>query len=167
MNANHTAQIAETIETGMSESDREGAIAVLAEALSNQHVLYLKTRNFHWNLKGARFNSLHGFFEEQYGKLEIAIDATAERIRMLGGVAPGSMAEFLGGATLTEAPGAIISGEEAVAALLRDHNAIIRDLRKQIPRCETDFSDAGTADFLTAQLQAHEEVAWMLRSLLE
>ncbi len=167
MNATHTAQVVEKIETGMSDSERQGAVAILAEVLANQHVIYLKTRNFHWNLKGARFNSLHGFFEQQYGALATAIDATAERIRMLGGVAPGSMAEFLGGATLKECQGAIISGEDAVRALLEDHDAVIRELRKQIPRCETDFDDVGTADFLTGQLQAHEEAAWMLRSLLE
>ncbi len=167
MSMNQTTQVAEKIENGMSAPDREGSIAVLAEILANQHVLYIKTRNFHWNLKGARFSSLHEFFEKLYTGLARAIDDTAERIRMLGGVSPGSMAEFLGGASLEETSGRILDGQDAVRGLLKDHYAVIRDLRSQIPRCENDFDDAGTADFLVALLREHEEAAWMLRSVLD
>lgn len=167
MSKNDTTQTIEKIENGMSTADREGSIAVLSEVLANQHVLYIKTRNFHWNLKGARFTSLHEFFEKQYDELALAIDETAKRIRMLGGVAPGSMAEFLGGASLKEASSVIIDGQDAVKALLDDHSSVIRELRDQIPRCEDDFGDVGSGDFLTELLQKHEQAAWMLRSLLE
>ena len=164
MTATHTAKIVEEIGIGLEAGQRQTAVDILAAILCNQHVLYLKTRNFHWNLKGPRFHDLHEFFENQYRQLEGAIDETAERIRMLGGVSPGSMAEFLGGASLKEAAGEIIHGDDAIAALIADHDTVIRDLRGQIPRLEEVCNDMGSADFVTELLQAHEKAAWMLRS---
>ena len=102
-------KIAEEISDGLSKENRTGVIESLISVLSDQHVLYMKLRNFHWNLKGPRFHSLHEFFEQQYKTLEGAIDETAERIRMLGGVSPGSMSEFLAATSLKEAAGEIIS----------------------------------------------------------
>lgn len=134
--------------------------------LADQHVLYLKTRNFHWNLVGDRFRTLHEFYEEQYDDLATAIDETAERIRMLGGVARGSMREFLDGATLEETPGALVHGVDSITALVSDHEACIRSLREAVSLCDEEYDDAGTADFLTALLQKHEQAAWMLRSFL-
>lgn len=166
MNATHTAKVAEKIGNGMEEGQREDAISLLAAVLCNQHVLYIKMRNFHWNLKGPRFHDLHEFFEQEYKEIESAIDETAERIRMLGGVSPGSMAEFLGGSTLKEAAGEIISGNDAIVALIADHDAAIRNLRQRIPYCEEKLNDIGTADFLTERLRSHEQSAWMLRSFV-
>ena len=159
--------MAEDIGNGMEKSQRQGAVKLLASVLCDQHVLYIKTRNFHWNLKGPRFHDLHVFFEKQYQDLEAAIDETAERIRMLGGVSPGSMAEFLGGADLKEAASDIISGDDAISALISDHDKVVRDLREKIADSEEEFNDAGTADFLTALLRTHEQAAWMLRSFIE
>jgi len=159
--------MAEDIGNGMENEQRKNAVELLASVLCNQHVLYIKTRNFHWNLKGQRFHDLHVFFEKHYRELEAAIDETAERIRMIGGVAPGSMAEFLGGADLKEAASDLISGDDAISALVSDHDQVVRDLREKIPQSEDEFNDIGTADFLTGLLRKHEQVAWMLRSFAE
>lgn len=152
---------------GLSEKAREDVAAILASMLADQHVLYIKKRNFHWNLTGGRFHSLHEHFEKLYTELALAIDETAERIRMIGCVAPGSMAEFLKLTTLKELGGELINGEDAISALLADHESCIRNLRGAIGRVELDYGDAGTADFLTELLQKHEMTAWMLRSHLE
>lgn len=156
----------EKIEIGLNETQREAIIGKLAAVLGNQHVLYIKLRNFHWNLVGARFRSLHQFFEEQYGELALAIDETAERIRMLGGIAPGSMKSLLKHATLRESDDKLIDGDAAIELLVKDHESCIRELRAAIPEIEEEHGDAGTADFLTGLIQKHESAAWMLRSLL-
>lgn len=157
-------KVAEKIEDGLQQEQREGVISTLSSVLANQHVLYVKLRNFHWNLKGPRFHSLHEFFETQYTALEEAIDETAERIRMVGGVAPGSMREFLDLATLKEAAGDITDGDDAIATLVTDQEAVIRDLREFAEKTEEDYGDQATADFLVELLQAHVKDAWMLRS---
>lgn len=150
---------------GLDEAARENVVERLSQILGNQHVLYLKTRNFHWNLKGPRFHSLHEFFEEQYQALEKTIDQTAERIRMVGGVSPGSMHEFLDLATLKESSGDLIEGDDALKVLCADHETVVRELRGAI-EAFGEAGDAGTEDFVTALLQSHEESAWMLRSFL-
>jgi len=152
---------------GLSDDAREDVAGILSSILADQHVLYIKKRNFHWNLIGGRFHSLHEHFEQLYTALALAIDETAERIRMIGCVAPGSMAEFLKLTTLKETGGALVDGDEAISTLLADHESCIRNLRGAIGRVESDFGDAGTADFLTQLLQKHEMTAWMLRSYLE
>ncbi|MGC4016311.1 MAG: DNA starvation/stationary phase protection protein [Luteolibacter sp.] len=162
-----SAILKETVKIGLSKDSRQKGADALAAILANQHVLYLKTRNFHWNLTGFRFRTLHAFFEEQYEALAKAIDQTAERMRMLGAVAPGSMAEMLKLATLTERPGALVDGEEALKALHTDHESVIRDLRESIDLFADQIGDAGTADFLTDLIRAHENLAWMLRSFTE
>lgn len=156
----------EAIHIGLDESTRKEVVSLLSALLANQHVLYIKTRNFHWNLTGHRFSTLHLFFEKQYGELEVAIDETAERIRMLGSASPGSMKEFLELASLKETPGALVHGDTAVAALRDDHEAASRECRKVVDRSD-ELGDAGTADFVTKLLQGHEQAAWMLRSFLE
>lgn len=160
-------KIAEEISNGISKEKQEKVIGSLIEVLSDQHVLYMKLRNFHWNLKGPRFHSLHEFFEKQYKTIEAAIDETAERIRMVGGVSPGSMSEFLSCASLKEAAGEIIDGEDAISALVTDHEAVIRSLREKAAETEEEFNDLGTSDFLIELLQQHEQDAWMLRSFRE
>jgi starvation-inducible DNA-binding protein len=157
---------AETLHIGLDARTRGQAVKLLSAILADQHVLYAKTRNFHWNLTGHRFHTLHAFFETQYEALAEAIDKTAERIRMLGSASPGSMKEFLALATLQETAGALVNGDHAIAALRDDHEASARELRKAVDALD-EAGDAGTADFLTGLLQSHEEAAWMLRSFLD
>jgi starvation-inducible DNA-binding protein len=153
----------EAPEIGLAADHRERSAEILSRVLANQHVIYLKSRNFHWNLRGPRFHSLHEFFEKQYQTLEALIDKTAERIRMLGKASPGSMHEFLDLATLKESSGDLISGEDALDVLRADHESAARELREAVSELG-EIGDAGTEDFATALLQAHEEAAWMLRS---
>ena len=162
-----TSRIAEKLSNGLSEANQKEVVEILSTVLSDQHILYIKLRNFHWNLKGSRFNSLHALFERQYEALALAIDETAERIRMLGGIAPASMSEFLSGARLKEVSASIIEGEKAIEALVKDHEAVIRSLRKDADTVEESCSDSATADFLIALIQKHEQDAWMLRSSKE
>lgn len=157
----------DTPQIGIGKEELKKICGLLNGILSDQHVLYLKTRNFHWNLIGDRFRTLHEFYEEQYTDLAMAIDQTAERVRMLGGVAHGSMKEFLEAATLEEAPGNLVHGVESIEALVSDHEACTRNLREAISLCDEEYDDAGTADFLTDLIQKHEQAAWMLRSFLE
>lgn len=158
--------VAEDPAIGLPPANRRKAIAILSGVLADQHVLYHKTRNFHWNLTGLRFHTLHEFFEQQYNTLAEAIDQTAERIRMIGGTSPGSMSEFLKLATLKEARGALIRGEDALESLAADHAACVRSLRKAIEETDEKADDAGTTDFLTDLIRDHEKTAWMLRSHL-
>ncbi len=139
---------------------------ILNEVLSNQHVLYLKTRNFHWNLVGRRFHTLHVFLEEQYKLLEAAIDETAERTRMVGGVPHASMREFIEDASLQEDRSQLVDGDDVIEHLLADHEKSIQLLRPKIEEVEEKLKDAGTADFLTNLMKSHEKMAWMLRSHL-
>lgn len=151
---------------GLDRKVLDKTVATLEVILGNQHVLYVKTRNFHWNLVGPRFHSLHEFFEELYTALEADIDLTAERIRMAGGVAPGSMKELLKLATLKEHPREIIHGENAIKALLMDHEEVVRGLREAVGTL-VKSGDAGNEDFVISLLQAHEKAVWMLRSYTE
>ena len=164
--ANPAETVADDPAIGLPPANRSKVTALLCGVLADQQVLYQKTRNYHWNLTGLRFHTLHKFFEEQYNDLAEAIDETAERIRMLGGVSPGSMAEFLKLASLVEVPGALICGEKALESLAADHAACVRNLRQAIEESEEKGDDAGTADFLTDLIRAHEKTAWMLRSHL-
>jgi len=154
----------EKVNLGLAEKDRAGAARLLAPLLADEQVLYAKTRNFHWNVEGPHFHDLHKMFEAQYDALAGTIDEIAERIRALGEPAPGSMKEFLALARLAEAPGRPAPGAEMVRALLADHEALARQLRKDLEEAQTSFHDAGTADFLTGLLEEHEKSAWMLRA---
>jgi len=165
-NASRKGAPVEVIDIGLDNKTRAKAIELLSSILGDQHVLYIKTRNYHWNLTGHRFHTLHAFFEEQYKALEAAIDKTAERIRMLGAPSPGSMKELLALSSLKETPGKLVSGDTAIVALRDDHEAAARTVRKAVDTLE-DIGDAGTADFVTDLLQSHEQAAWMLRSFLE
>lgn len=165
--SNNKATLAEPVRIGLDDQQRQGVVEALADILSDQHVLYIKLRNFHWNLVGPRFHSLHEFFEKQYRTLEAAIDETAERIRMLGGVSPGTMAAFIDRASLVECPAVLIQGDDALRALIADHESCIRTLRGKIALVEDELDDAGTGDFLTGLMQQHEMDAWMLRSFVD
>ena len=151
---------------GLTKEQRESVIGLLKATLADQYVLYTKTRNFHWNVTGPQFHDLHKFFESQYEELDESIDETAERIRSLGGVSPGSLKEMLAASRLKEVPGREISAKEMVWALLADHEAVILQLRKDIDTSQEKFKDSGTADFFTGLIQDHEKMAWMLRAIL-
>src|SRR5688500_18144331 len=155
-----------TVSIGISDDDRQRVVAILNTLLADEFLLYTKTRNFHWNVTGPRFNDLHKFFEAQYEALDDTIDEVAERARALGGRAHGTLEEFRSGARLGEKPGAVPPARDMLATLLADHEALIRSLREDITTGNDRHRDVGTADFLTGLLEQHEKAAWMLRSFL-
>jgi len=155
----------ESIDIGITKDERHKIIDLLQTTLSNQHVIYMKLRNFHWNLQGPRFSPLHELFQEHYEAMETSIDETAERIRMLGGIPHGSMKTFVETSTLSEAPSELIDGEAAIKALVSDREEAIKATRKAIDAI-SELGDEGTADMLVAQIRSHEKIAWMLRSFL-
>lgn len=154
------------IEIGLSAKARKGVAEILHAALADAHVLYIKTRKYHWDVSGRQFSELHPFLESQYKALEESIDAIAERSLMIGVKSPGAMATFLKLARLKECTGAP-DAMEMLKNLKDDHEAVVRQLRKDIDVCTDDLKDAGTADFLTGIMEAHEKMAWMLRAHLD
>jgi len=152
---------------GLSERQREGVVQILNILLSDEYVLYTKTRNYHWNVTGPQFNDLHRFFEAQYEALNDIVDDVAERARSLGGQALGTLKEFLEQTRLKEHADQYPSAREMIANLLADHEAIIRNLRTDLETCAEKYHDIGTNDFLTGVMERHEKMAWMLRAVLE
>jgi starvation-inducible DNA-binding protein len=150
---------------GLSDSERAAIAEGLSRVLADTYTLYLKTHNFHWNVTGPMFRSLHLMFEEEYMELAAAVDLLAERTRALGKFAPGSYAQFGKLASLDEAPDAPPEAMEMVRQLAEDHEAVARTAREVFPTAD-DADDEATADLLTQRLQAHEKMAWMLRSVL-
>jgi starvation-inducible DNA-binding protein len=153
-----------TIDIGISQDDRAEITDGLARLLADTYTLYLKTHNYHWNVTGPMFQTLHLMFEEQYNELALAVDLIAERIRSLGVPAPGTYKQF---ASLTsieeddEQPAA----EEMIRRLVKGQEAVAKTARSVFPAAEKG-QDEVTADLLTQRLQVHEKTAWMLRSLL-
>lgn len=135
---------------------------LLNEVLANEHVLYMKLRNFHWNVTGPHFSQYHEFFEEQYDKVGERIDEIAERIRMLDEFPVSTMKGYLEIATLKEEP-TMLSAEKMISSLLADHEEIIRQMRDGIESLD-GMRDFGNEDFLTALIEDHEKMAWMLRA---
>lgn len=136
----------------------------LSRALADTFSLYLKTRNFHWNVKGPMSHTLHSLFEEQYDELWLATDLIAERISTLGFVAPGSYSEFSNLTYLHEAKG-IRNAKEMISELVSDHEIVARTIRSALSVARRNV-DAPTEDLLTQRLSAHEKAAWTLRNLL-
>ncbi len=161
-----TTVATETVNIGLSSEQSEGVLAILRRVLADFHVLYVKTRKYHWNVTGPNFQQLHALFETQYTALEAEIDQVAERMRSVGGPATGSMAEFLRDASLEEETGSSPRSKTMLRSLLADHESVVRRLRQDIDACTDGLRDAGTADFLTGLLEAHEKTAWMLRAHL-
>jgi starvation-inducible DNA-binding protein len=153
------------INIGIEEKGRKEVAGVLNRILSTEYVLYTKTRNFHWNVVGPRFNELHKFFEAQYEELDDIVDEVAERARALGEKSFGSLAEFLAASTVKEPGKKNLKDDEMLQELLLDHETVTRDLRSQLEVCESS-GDMGTSDFLTGLMEQHEKMAWMLRSFL-
>lgn len=150
----------------IADKNRQEVVKILGRILSDEYVLYTKTRNYHWNVTGTDFSELHKFFEAQYKELDGIIDEVAERARSLGGQSLGTLAEFLKYTTLQEFPGKYPPAEKMLAALLQDHETIIGSLRENLDACASQYKDMGTSDFLTGLMEQHEKMAWMLRSYL-
>jgi len=153
-----------TIDIGIADSDRQQIADQLGRVLADSYTLYLKTHNYHWNVTGPMFNTLHLMFEEQYNELWIAVDLIAERIRSLGEYAPGSYAQFGALTSIAEADG-VPDATAMLADLVAGHEAVVRTSRQALSLAET-AGDQSTADLLTQRLQVHEKTAWMLRSML-
>ncbi|NLZ12176.1 MAG: DNA starvation/stationary phase protection protein [Alcaligenaceae bacterium] len=154
------------IDIGISEKDRKAITKGLGNLLADTYTLYLTTHNFHWNVTGPMFNSLHDMFMQQYTELWNAVDPIAERIRSLGFPAPGSYAEFAKLSSLPDAPAKPPKALEMVAILAKGHESAAKTARALFPVVEK-ASDEPTADLLTQRITVHEQTAWMLRSLLE
>ena len=154
------------IDIGIDESDRAAIVEGLSRLLADTYTLYLTTHNFHWNVTGPMFSSLHEMFMLQYTELWNAVDLIAERIRSLGYKAPGSYAQFSDLASIKDAPAEPPKALEMVAILVSGHEAVARTARS-IFAAAAKASDEPTADLLTQRLTVHEKTAWMLRSLLE
>ena len=138
----------------------------LSKILADEFVLYLKTRNAHWNVEGPDFHSVHKFFEEQYDFLDDVMDDVAERIRSLGHYTPATLKEYLKLTQLTEESRGSNDSSGFFKELLSDHESIIIRLRENINVFASEYNDAGTSDFVTGLMEKHEKLAWMLRSHL-
>ena len=156
--------IEKNVQIGIADQNREGLVDMLTSLLSDEYVLYTKTRNYHWNVTGPHFNDYHKFFEGQYGEIEVFIDDVAERIRQLGGKAIGTLDELKSHARLRESPGQYPSDKEMVNNLIADHEKTIQNLRVDVDKSAGVFHHAGTSDFLTGLMENHEKMAWMLRA---
>ena len=154
------------IDIGISAQDRAAIADGLSRLLADTYTLYLTTHNFHWNVTGPMFNSLHAMFMTQYTELWNAVDPIAERIRALGHAAPGSYAEFGKLSSLPDAPASPPKAMKMVRILMEGHEAVARTARSLLPVVEA-ASDEPTTDILVQRLTVHEQAAWMLRSLLE
>ena len=152
---------------GINDAQRAAVVEILTTLLADEYLLYTKTRNYHWNVVGPQFNDLHKFFESQYGELDGIVDEVAERARALGGNALGTLAEFTQRARLKEHPGQYPDAKGMLAALLADHEALIRSLRTDAEVVMDKHKDAGTNDFLVGLMEKHEKMAWMLRAFQE
>ena len=152
------------LDNGINEADRQAIAGALSRFLADTHVLYLKTHNYHWNVTGPMFQTLHLMFELQYNELWTATDLIAERIRALGFFAPGTYKEYARLATIQEEDG-VLAATDMIRLLVEGNDAAARTARAGLKIAE-DASDAPTADLLTQRLQVHEKTAWMLRSLL-
>lgn len=153
------------IDIGIPESERAGIAHGLSRLLADTYTLYLKTHNFHWNVTGPMFQTLHLMFETQYTELALAVDQIAERIRSLGFPAPGTYKAFAELGSIEETDG-VPKATDMIRLLVEGQEAVVRTARALFPVVES-AGDEATADLLTQRIQVHEKTAWMLRSLLD
>jgi len=153
-----------TIDIGIPEEDRLAIADGVSRLLADTYTLYLKTHNFHWNVTGPMFNTLHLMFEAQYTELAAAVDEIAERIRALGVAAPGSFAQFAERTSIKEETG-VPAAKDMIAQLVKDQETVARTARSLFPAADK-AGDEPTADLLTQRMQIHEKTAWMLRSMI-
>jgi starvation-inducible DNA-binding protein len=156
---------APVMDIGISAKDRSKISDGLSRLLADSFTLYLKTHNFHWNVRGPMFQTLHVMFEEQYNEEWLALDAIAERIRALGVDAPGTYSQYAKLSSIRETTG-VPDAKEMVRLLVEGQEAVTRTARQLFPAVDK-AGDEPTADLLTQRMQVHEKYAWMLRSLLE
>jgi len=161
----HHADEEIAMDIGISKKDREKIADGLSHLLADSFTLYLKTHNFHWNVTGPMFNTLHVMFMDQYTELWNALDLIAERIRALGVQAPGTFREFAQLTVIKESAGKL-NAEEMIRQLVAGQEAVVKTARNIFPLVDK-AGDEPTADLLTQRMQIHEKNAWMLRSLLE
>ena len=152
------------INIGISEQDRRAIAGGLAKLLADSYTLYLKTHNYHWNVTGPQFNTLHQMFEQQYTELAVAVDEIAERIRALGEWAPGSYSAFARLTSIEEEKN-VPDAEQMIRELVKGQEAVARTARAVIEAANA-ANDEPTADLLTQRMQVHEKNAWMLRSMV-
>lgn len=152
------------IDIGISDKNRAAVVAELSKTLADSYTLYMMTHNFHWNVTGPMFSTLHQLFMTQYTEAWQALDAIAERIRALGHYAPGTYAEYARMSSISE-PTSVPSAEDMIRMLVRGNEAVAKTARVAF-RCADEANDQPTADLLTQRLDIHEKNAWMLRSLL-
>lgn len=153
------------IDIGIDEKHREEIAKGLSHLLADTYTLYLKTHNYHWNVTGPMFQTLHTMFEGQYNELALAVDQIAERIRALGVKAPGTYTEFAKLSSIKETHGDL-SAQQMLAELVSGQESVVRTARSIFPVVD-EAHDEPTADLLTQRMQSHEKTAWMLRSMLE
>jgi starvation-inducible DNA-binding protein len=158
LNANLQVDIQPNI--GLDSEIRHSVVNILNNTLANEAVLSVKTRSAHWNVSGADFYELHILFDSQYNQLNGIADKIAERARMMGGIAIGSLNEFLTHTRLEDQPGEV----PGILTLLADHEASIRFLREDVRKCSEDYEDEGTVELLVRVMRLHEKMAWILRS---
>ncbi len=151
---------------GISESNRKVVADQLAKLLADEFVLYTKTLNAHWNIEGPDFHSVHLYFEELYKEAAETVDSVAERIRVLGHYTPASLSTFLDLTHLTEKFKGENSSQAFIRQLLEDHESVITFIRSNVDEFAEAHKDAGTSDYITGLMEAHEKTAWMLRSHL-
>jgi starvation-inducible DNA-binding protein len=155
---------ARALDIGIPKEKLDAITQGLARVLADTYTLYLKTHNYHWNVTGPQFNTLHSMFMAQYTEMWAAVDGIAERLRALGAFAPGSYSEFAKLATVKEAAG-VPDAETMVAELAADQATVVRTMREVFAAAE-EANDQPTADLLTQRMQVHEKTAWMLRAML-
>lgn len=153
------------INLGIPETNRQQIAEGLSRLLADTYTLYLQTHNFHWNVTGPMFNTLHLMFETQYNELALAVDLIAERIRSLGFPAPGTYQSFARLTSIAEVEG-VPKAQDMLAILLKGQEAVVRTARSLFPLVD-EVNDEATADLLTQRMQLHEKTAWMLRSMLD
>ena len=153
------------VDIGISKNNLEKIIDLLNDDLADEYILLTKTKKYHWNVVDPRFNDLHKFLDEQYELLSVAVDDVAERARALGGKTKATLKEFIESSQIQEDPGVYPDGDSMLENLLKDHETIIKTLRKHIEECQ-ELKDEGTANFLTDKMEEHEKMGWMLRSFL-
>ena len=153
------------VNIGIDAEHRQQVAKTLSKVLADTYTLYLETHNYHWNVTGRMFQTLHLMFEQQYNELWLAVDLIAERIRALGFPAPGTYGELARLTSIEEHEG-VPKAEEMIRHLIEGHEATERTVRTAFKLAET-AGDQSTCDLLTQRLQVHEKTAWMLRSLLE
>ncbi|MBB2915812.1 MULTISPECIES: Dps family protein [Cupriavidus] len=153
-----------SVNIGISDKDRKKIAEGLSKLLADTYTLYLKTHNFHWNVTGPMFNTLHLMFETQYNELALAVDSIAERIRALGYPAPGTYKEYARLSSIAEEEG-VPEATDMIRKLVEGQEAVVRTARSIFPVIDA-AGDEPSADLLTQRMQTHEKTAWMLRSML-